>query len=870
MRNARICGRIFYMWGEKMKLKKIQGKGKYKTKKRPFNFYNFGNLFFYNEFSPKFFYFNSLLSSYELNSPNPRYKSKANAIGQKAISELSNIPGIGTEQKDKNKFLSEQIEQILQILDLAIKQERINEQKFVESKIAILKNNFDPLYLNKNEDLATIEKLLKMVGKGDGIDYNAFITLINVLQNGLRNTQSIFQFEKEHLEKLEEARVKSEKALENQIIGLAKSQHRSGIEAAEMVESAKNRRNQRRINAYLNEHNIVNLKGFKKYMKNMEAASNKIASWMMKIIQEQFDKNYSTYVNLIGNINTDKSTLLEQIKSKLVQAILPEIPKFLPEILGTVKENIDANALEQDIIKNFQQNLKIDVHGIPSNLGVDKKKLRLFNERITKNNADTRSAIDIYNVISERIKALRQKPPKSYTPEEQLFMQNLEPFYLSNIAPIEQEMQKVERFSQTNRGEPKFTRIQDPNTGKMTLTITSKQGKDTLKIDLDKAGSIYNKKRSDVPKSLESLLKTMKSAASKKIREYIINLLLNQKNSNVKKDLEDSIRNIAQNIRVVIKGDTVEELMQGLDHTATIKIWTGKTFVKNDFMEIVILPPLENNVTKITNIVEQNLKNINTDNSSQFFQEYKKILDSYQTNIVNAIEADMKEVQSEKAWTDYDKMASQYFASQEKKQEALKNILDKYNELCTIIKSTIKDENERNKQLENLKKITDDFLNSLKNSVYESSTMKTFRTYQNDIGFIGGSLGSTIESQIDSFDQIFTAAGVPFSKELKEWLIFSVLNCSKLSVVKESNKDFVEDYLGGLATFTLFNEGGAELKMLQEHLNDMSINPNNDIMHLYKLNTIYYPGSFVLMQVVKNLKSVVNVIVTFLILPLLH
>lgn len=56
----------------------------------------------------------------------------------------------------------------------------------------------------------------------------------------------------------------------------------------------------------------------------------------------------------------------------------------------------------------------------------------------------------------------------------------------------------------------------------------------------------------------------------------------------------------------------------------------------------------------------------------------------------------------------------------------------------------------------------------------------------------------------------------------------------------------------------MFNEGGAELTLLHQQLQDQELITTNNIMHLYRLNGIYYPGSYVLKQVVENLNMVVT------------
>lgn len=848
-------------------------KYKFVNSSKAFNFTNFGNLYYYPGFQPNFFYFNSLLSNWEVNKPNLAYLDKAHKIGHKAVSWLSDIPGLGTQQeqaeKDKTDF-NTQYQTIIQILNLAIQNERDNELNFIKNKVAMLKQNFNPDSTKEYKDeLITIEKMLKTLGEGDGIDYDKFITLINIVEQGVQNTKSIFQFEAEHLQKLEEARQKNASALENQIRGLAKTQQRTE-EADQMVERSLEKRNNLRVNAYLAHHNIVNLRSFKKYMKNTESAENRVADWMMKQIKKQLEENYDKYLVKIKN-NGDPRSDGEIIKNYLVEALLPKTREFLPQILKTLKNNnIDLRGLERDLIRNFDQDLQLEITGAPENFGINKKKLQLFKERINQNNADTRSAANLYNTLSEIMKELSKK--EAYSEEEQDLIDNLEPFYETNIKPIEQLMKKMQDINNQiigHQATAEFSRENDEKDGKLLLTISTKnQGKiktSTLELgkDFEQLGlDIYQSKRSQLPANLGSVINTMKAAASKKIREKIIDVLLNQPTPTDQKALEDSFKDTLQKIEVAIKGSNLEEIIQGMDHTSTVKLFTGGTFVKNDFMEIVIgMPAAENTSELMVKALTGQLDNLNKKPGDiGVFQVFSDIATEFQTNFVEAIQNDMKEVRGKKAYTDYDFMAKQFFKTQEEKIIALKKIEEAYDRLEKQIKIKFKDGKARETRLDRLKKAREHFLTSIQNTIYESSTMKTFRTYQNDIGFIGGDLGSTITSQIKSFQQLFAAAGVQVPDNLWSWLTSAIINCSSLSVVGDKYKDFIENYLGSLAVFSLFNEGGAELQLLKEQLENGIKNPTNTIMHLYKMNGIYYPGSFVLKQVLVNLIPFMDII----------
>ena len=115
---------------------------------------------------------------------------------------------------------------------------------------------------------------------------------------------------------------------------------------------------------------------------------------------------------------------------------------------------------------------------------------------------------------------------------------------------------------------------------------------------------------------------------------------------------------------------------------------------------------------------------------------------------------------------------------------------------------------------EEINKKREKVLRTFEDSFYQSSTMKTYNQYQSNIGFIGGSIGADIISQLDNLNEIFTAANMPISDSDMKWLLTAVINCSPLSIIGERHKNIIEDYLGSLAAFALFDEGGAEAEII--------------------------------------------------------
>ena len=89
-----------------------------------------------------------------------------------------------------------------------------------------------------------------------------------------------------------------------------------------------------------------------------------------------------------------------------------------------------------------------------------------------------------------------------------------------------------------------------------------------------------------------------------------------------------------------------------------------------------------------------------------------------------------------------------------------------------------------------------------------------------------------------------------------QWLYTAVINCSPASIVGESKKNIIEDYLGSLAAFALFDEGGAETEIINHIMTQtMQSHSTPNILHLYAVNGIYVPGSYILSKVLEELQA---------------
>ena len=196
----------------------------------------------------------------------------------------------------------------------------------------------------------------------------------------------------------------------------------------------------------------------------------------------------------------------------------------------------------------------------------------------------------------------------------------------------------------------------------------------------------------------------------------------------------------------------------------------------------------------------------------------------------------------------YKKNAEIFFDYVKHQQENFDKVEGELTETAKLWQEHEQEMRAAGKSAEEIAKRRSEILGSLSDSFFVSSTMKTYNQYQNDIGFKGGSIGADLMEQLTNMNEIFTAAGLEIAPDDMDWLLGAIINCSPVSIVGERNKNIIENYLGSLAAFSLFDEGVAELEII-DALNNPAKSPINsapNILHLYSVNGLYVPGSYVL------------------------
>lgn len=154
-------------------------------------------------------------------------------------------------------------------------------------------------------------------------------------------------------------------------------------------------------------------------------------------------------------------------------------------------------------------------------------------------------------------------------------------------------------------------------------------------------------------------------------------------------------------------------------------------------------------------------------------------------------------------------------------------------------------------------------LSSLKNNVQIGSTVKSYNKYDSRKGFHGGSLGGTVENQINNIYKLFEYGG--FSNgdlPNKEWLIFTIYNSGD-ALMGSEYREPIEDLLTTVAVMLMFDDVGQQVVYLNQQIKEkynLNINNGSKFLHLYYLNGTYYPSSFILQLTYNKLTEIFSIL----------
>lgn len=852
-------------------------------------FHKMGNLMFYPDGtsvnpSNRFFYFKTLLTDYQKNIAAPEYTVQANQIGRHAVEALSENPFGNFNDEDSRAI--EIIESAMKILETGIAYERDNEKQYIKAKLAEFKR-LTPTASSKTEELKTIEYYLRVLEDDDtGIDYNALINAINVALQGKANTLAIYASEQEHLTDLRKRMNEAEEHFLRQVDGLSKRDKISDTEYAAIRRQRSQKRFKRAaVKTYLlnhtyniNKNKMSNAqKSLRKAMEGVKTIdvkmSEKLTAYLNQLFSSTNDDLRQQLLDVIvknGLVKEGYSASEKEIKGIMISIITKYFDTHLSEILD---KEIDYNKISDDMVKELanvgSQEYNIQVEGLYNNFGQYGKQVDFFKKSTEEILNGQTSSKGLYDALVKFKKSLGKKLVRDMTEEEKLARKTLGlggknnkyDSLLQLVSTLENLSKKMKRSKNLLQEFNNINIGTDTENNPINLTIKEEDGKivilglDQLKNTAAMQGLNPNFKSFN-PTSIQGAISTIKSRISTEIRNDLVNVIKNARKKQVEDVIKNRLKSQLSDLKISIGGPTYSEIREALQESMnnSAKFWSGKLNIKNDNISILIADPGLFNIK-----INECLTNMNNEVNDKINSLMQNIATNYNKQYMDLISDRMKKVRNDRAYTDYKRLSEDFFSAAQEQRELHIKILKEFEESKNELLKQMQADGIAEKEAERILNERENFLNDLQNTLYISSTSKTFNNYNEEIGFIGGSIGSNIINQINNLNTLFEQAGIGLTQEEIDWLIFAAINNSSLSVIGRKNEDILESILGSLAIFAIFDEGGAELAILRDKIMEtVEDNSNPNIMHLYLLNGIYYPGSYVLTTVLNNLKQILN------------
>ena len=873
------------------------------------SFKTIGNLAFYNNWSPNYFYFNTLRNADEVFSDHSYWNAQeASKIADKAIGHAESQKFLmGMSEEDAMSAMTTRFENICDFLDIAYNYELNNEMRYFKQKYNQLKSKFTSEEITSIEPLAELMEMFQ-TNNVAVYDYDRFITLINILLQGINNTKTIADYEAKRIKAIDDAVENILTARGNQASGLGKKKEKTSQEISDMVTRARDRMESKITYEYLNSGNLsgthttktnkqaYNIWGYKKYFQKVKPTIDvAIAKWATNMLHKMMDdpniiKKFTDALQADYPKDGNFHALEQRIQGIIIQSVQHVGLNDLSRILKQKMTKNAAKNLANEIIKDesiFDAVQGYNINGLNPNYGMYGLNLELFKDVDQISDLEEKYANQLFEAFD---RLMKDKDSKWGITKEQSFL--LEVFkknksltaleemtaFIHRLEKLQEKMDKLQ--TKLNKNLIKINEINgktlSAGRGKKQISIQLKtvvQGdKVVIEVD-DDGGSVgqiigtaadfrrFGFKKFN-PQNLKSAIRMLKSRASSKLKENLIAGLDAQLTSGnlglTEKQMMNEIKQGFQNLKVSIGGPKASEIAAGIHFRQsggdTIIDWVGGINGKNDVVTITV------NVDQVASSIHFDFESgitdvIQTVSENKIQEARKEFLEEWNEELKDSIQQNTQDDSVDK----YSSIAKKFLTNMEEHDNWSSKLQEKYQQLENMWKR-YKIELERqgisDKQIEAKRK---EFLDVLGQSFYISTTVKTYNDYQNRIGFLGGSLGTNLDDQMDRLADIFMQCGLPIKNDLS-WLKFAIINCSPLSIHKQDNKNLIENYLGSVAALALFDEGGAEGQIIQQFTNNVNnaVEENNgsaDILHLYKVNGMYVPGSFVLQQVIKTIRK---------------
>lgn len=837
---------------------------------------------------------------------------KASEIAQRAVNDATHMMTFEM-QDNHNSYFEKKLKMICTFLKRAIKIERANEKVYVQTLIKDLKQAFPD-----SPDLKPLIKIQKLLESKDKFDYDLFIIQINILKSGLSNTKEIFNYENKRLQKLDPIINGIFDSREHQTQALLEKRDASLEKIIERGERSRAKLKHKYIVEYTgkqtltrrtdNGHGRYALWGAGKIEREVpEALDRVLAQWAQNTVSSIINKK--EFLNQIiakmkvkypynGNFNLLEQDVQERIILSIVSYGMSNLKTVLNETLSSeLSEKIVNDIVDTDShFLDMSQELRID--GLEkNNFGLRLSETELFKEAKTISDLEKGHAIKLYEALERTIKLAEQNDNDtllnsvlknsvtSHNGKSSTAKKDLDEIIklINYVGKLKKELDSYnEQFQSILKSGKK--QIPEEKTSKIDARIKFVVNGNKVEIDQNSLSKLKEdlgntegyialgfKAKTLNANSLASLFTTLKrqsSLAAKSILSQAVKDFLNKKI--IKKMSASKLISILKKeltkTTIQINGPTLAELIPGLQlakrGSSYYFDWNNYKG-KNDSVEIII----NHNAiaTAVLNGIrshEIEPKQLTTDLQQALRGPLAEARRDYLSTIQKHLNKTVENVTTENHENKYSEVADEFLNIIKSREKQYRDVQNAKRRWQYHVKKWAAQYAQGNKQLQD--EVQKTLLDSIKDSIYVSNTTKSANDYWNEFGVKGGTLGNTSQGinlnlQLARIQNIFTSAGMPIPDNEMQWLNSAIINCFPNSVAKETNKHLIEQYLGSLIAFALFDEGGAEGQIvdhLYKKLQDEQPFFGGRIMHLYLVNSIYYPGSFILQRTLNEIEGI--------------
>lgn len=554
-----------------------------------------------------------------------------------------------------------------------------------------------------------------------------------------------------------------------------------------------------------------------------------IKQHMIREYEKKHTVSGTQYEKMFDGVKRTIDTQLAKVNQEALEKIM-----YTPSTLLAIKEAWDKNSsIETSLHETISANMAKETQG----------KIKQIVEATLKNALDN----EIDNIVNDLIETLENGMEEITTNGDYVGIHqsknainyNNGNFTISGEQFTNTLQQIITQINTENLTNEKYSLITSILNGRLNTSIFQNQDRanKTIKDGLNKIKDMEKSLQDADDSFIEPTKKQiaeLKRQISRQSKKYIEQYIRAESEKNKDKTLESIINEVNDMLRFITIKVTGPSRQEFID-TIIQQIATNKTYLpgasrplKADALVINIgnfkTLNLDNTDLLKDNTLVRRAYQYLDEASGDFYENYYSLLPSIGQN------------------TDYKKGKQAWSHAVIEMQNALKRKLDK-----------------NEKQLSEVEKAKI-IAQQMKDTIIVTETMKNFNFYNNDIGFLSGSLGGDLSTQIENFGALFEAAGVGFTKAELGWLEYGIVNCSA-EALGSKNKDPIERYLSILAGFAIFDEGSAEIESMTESLT-YEINGiqhgGPQIMHLYNLNGTYYPGSFILQRIYDHLTKTIS------------